>query len=217
MAKKEQRHIFTKKIVLSICICILASCSMHRYYVDNEYPNCMFEEMCKTVGTIDVNTIKSDSNVRNVLCEYINEHPRYNTFVIMEIPIARLYGNDTPGIFIGPGYKPLYDDIYCDRVLDTINIEDVKTYIISKRCQDHIVNDDWKNTNPTDSIVIGNYSKRVSYYADENFKWRAWYIYKQNGEYKTIDRLDTVMFVKEVLSSINITPPVIKPDSTFTY
>ena len=188
---------------------------MHRHYVNNEYPNSMFEEMCKTVGTIDINTIKSDSQMRNVLCKYINEHPLYNTFVIMEIPIARLYGSDTPGIFIGPGYKPLYDDVYYDRVLDTINIEDVKTYIISKRRQDHIVKDNWKNMNPTDSIIVGSYSKRVSYYADENFKWRAWYIYKKNGEYKTIDRLDTVMFVKEVRSSIKITSPVIELDSAF--
>jgi len=58
-----------------------------------------------------------------------------------------------------------------------------------------------------DSVVIGNYSSHVSYYAYDNFLWRALYVYKHKGKYNVIDRLDTIMFVKEVPSSIQFSSP----------
>lgn len=167
----------------------------------------MFDIMCKTIGTINISNIKNDHHIMGILCKYINEHPRYNTFAIIELPMEKIEGGNSTGIFIGPGYKSLYEDMYYDKILDTININNIRAYIISDKHQNNIIKDDWQNTNPMDSIKIGEYSNRISYYADENFLWRALYIYKQNRKYNTIDRLDTVMFVKEVPSSIHFLSP----------
>lgn len=204
MVKQEQKCIFAKKIAIYMILYVITACNSHNCNIHNTN---MFDIMCNTVGTIDINNVKNDSNIMGVLCKYLNEHPHYNTFVIMELPIAKLKGDRRTGVFMGPGYKSLYEDIYYGKVLDTINIKGIKTYIISDRCQNNIKKDDWKNKNPTDSIIIGNNSNRISYYAYDNFLWRALYIYRQNGKYGTIDRLDTVMFVKEVPSSIQFTSP----------
>lgn len=196
-----------KLLILSVIMIVLVACNIFTCKRPDVYKDNLLGIIYNTLGTVDINNIKENHIMMDVLHRYIKEHPQYNTFAIIELPIANLAGNTSTGIFIGPGYEELYKDIYYDKVLDTINIQTVKVYIISDRRQNKIIKDDWQNMNPTDSVVIGSYSNRVSYYAYENFMWRALYVYKQNGKYNTIDRLDTIMFVKEVPSSIRFSSP----------
>lgn len=185
-------------------IYIITACNIHKHDLQS---TALYNRMCKTIGTIDINNIKNDKNMMDILYKYIGVHPKYNTFVIMEIPIAKLGKESSTGIFIGPGYESIYDDIYCGKVLDTINFKKTRTYIISYRHNNETIIDCWQNTNPKDSIIIRSTNNRISYYAYDNFLWRALYIYKQDKNYRIIDRLDTVMFVKEVPSSIHFSSP----------
>ena len=97
-------------------------------------------------------------------------------------------GIKTSGYFLGPGYQGLLTSEKSTTYLDTNNC---RIYIISNLSSLYELDNDvpiWKNTNPTDSVVLDGV---VMYDLVYNFLHNGLFIYYSNSEMKIMERPDT--------------------------
>ncbi|MBM3404501.1 MAG: hypothetical protein FJY10_06390 [Bacteroidetes bacterium] len=105
-----------------------------------------------------------DSRVYQILNEYVQKHPQYNTFILMAYPLQMIDDSvNESGFLLGPGYNELirdYSQIYFD-------FEDNRVYYVSEISSILKINsNDWNNINVSDSIVISEKDSTLSIIKD---------------------------------------------------
>ena len=132
--------------------------------------------------------VRLKEEVYNLVASYIDSHPQYNTYILTEAMEQTMSGIKTSGYFLGPGYQGL---LTSEKSTTYLDINNCRIYIISNLSSLYELDNDapiWKNTNPTDSVVLDGV---VMYDLVYNFLHNGLFIYYSNSEMKIMERPDT--------------------------
>ena len=126
--------------------------------------------------------------VYSIVVSYMDSHPQYNTCILTEAMEQPMSGIKTSGYFLGPGYPRLLPP---EKSTSYLDINNCRLYIISNLSSLYEFDNDasmWKNTNPTDSVVLDGV---VIYDLVFNFLHNGLFIYYSNSKKKIMERPDT--------------------------
>ena len=126
--------------------------------------------------------------VYSIVVSYMDSHPQYNTYILTEAMEQTMSGIKTSGCFLGPGYPRLLPP---EKSTSYLDINNCRLYIISNLSSLYETDNNasmWKNTNPTDSVVLDGV---VIYDLVFNFLHNGLFIYYSNSEMKIMERPDT--------------------------
>ena len=132
--------------------------------------------------------VRLKEEVYNLVASYIDSHPQYNTYILTEAMEQTMSGIKTSGYFLGPGYQGL---LTSEKSTTYLDINNCRIYIISNLSSLYELDNDspiWKNTNPTDSVVLDGV---VMYDLVYNFLHNGLFIYYSNSKIKIMERPDT--------------------------
>ena len=132
--------------------------------------------------------VRLKEEVYNLVASYIDSHPQYNTYILTEAMEQTMSGIKTSGYFLGPGYQGL---LTSEKSTTYLDINNCRIYIISNLSSLYELDNDasiWKNTNPTDSVVLDGV---VMYDLVYNFLYNGLFIYYSNSKIKIMERPDT--------------------------
>jgi hypothetical protein len=142
---------------------------------------------CKSRKKEDVHA-QLKEEVYSLIASYIDSHPQYNTYILTEAMEQTMSGIKTSGYFLGPGYQGL---LTSEKSTTYLDINNCRIYIISNLSSLYELDNNasiWKNTNPTDSVVLDGV---VMYDLVYNFLHNGLFIYYSNSEMKIMERPDT--------------------------
>lgn len=154
-------------------------------------------------GKIDKNELVINDTIQAVLQHYIDDHPKYNTFMLRQSDSEIFCDTYFPrGVILGPGYQDIIEKENCRLFAQLGN---ARVYIESyvNNIIDNGYDEKWKNMNPEDTVIINN---KPNVHSWHNYIYKAIFIYLDGGKVKVNTRPDTIFVSKQVESDITFTP-----------
>ena len=139
---------------------------------------------CKSRKKQDVHA-QLKEEVYSLVTSYMDSHPQYNTYILTEAMEQTMSGIKTSGYFLGPGCPRLLTP---EKSTSYLDINNCRLYIISNLSSLYESDNNasmWKNTNPTDSVVLDGV---VIYDLFFNFLHNGLFIYYSNSKMRIMER-----------------------------